>query len=140
MKAYKHIAILLLISFSAFLGHNLVPHHHYAEAFLNPLATNCPVEHSDHHSCDQDAEKENHPSEDHPTHCHAFNDVVFKKHNTQNVLPFSGFTLVLSVSHTDLITDPPVLGDFYCFNGQKVPLRTIELYGSRDLRGPPVTA
>jgi hypothetical protein len=140
MKAFRHIAWLLLISFSAFLGHNLVPHHHHAEAILNPIAADCPVEHSDNHSCNQDAEEVDHQSADHPTHCHAFNDVVFEKYNTQIVKAFSGYHLVLAVSHPDLLPLPPVNNDFYRFKDWKIPFKTFELYGSRDLRGPPQSA
>ena len=140
MKVYRHIALLLLISFSAFLGHNLVPHHHHTEALLNPIATDCPIQHEDQHSCDQDAEGVNHHSEDHPTHCHAFNDVVFEKYNTQVVKPLSGRILVMAVFHTDMIPDSLVNNVFYSFNGLKFPLKSIELYGSLGLRGPPQTA
>lgn len=139
MKAYRHIAILLLFSFSAFLGHNLVPHHHHAEAFLNPIATDCPVEHSDHHSCDQEAEENDPHSNDHPTHCHAFNDVVFEKYSTQHIKPLSGQIHLMTLAQTDLLTDPPVIRSFYFFNGLKFPLSTIERYGSHKLRGPPLT-
>ena len=140
MKVYRNIAFLLLICFSAFLGHNLVPHHHHTEALLSPIATDCPIEHADHHCGDQPAESGEHHADEHPAHCHAFNDVVFEKHNTQVVQPLSGHTLVMAVSHSDLVPDPPENKDFYKFNGLKFPLKTIELYGSRGLRGPPATA
>ena len=142
MKVNRYIAILLLICFSAFLGHNLVPHHHHSETLQSPIATDCPVEHADQHCCDQDAEAEDHKADHqaghHPSHCHAFNDVVFEKYHTQLVKPLSGFTLVFAVSHADLIPDPQVNSNFYRFNGLKFPIKTIELYGSRGLRGPPL--
>ena len=140
MKVYRHIVLLLLISFSAFLGHNLVPHHHHTEALLNPIANDCPIQHEDHHSCDQEAEGEDHHSEDHPTHCHAFNDVVFEKHNTQVIKSLPWHNLDMAVFHTDLIPDPSVNSDCYSFNVLKFPLKSIELYGSRGLRGPPQAA
>ena len=140
MKVYRRIALLLLISFSAFLGHNLVPHHHHTEALLNPIATDCPIEHEDHHSWDLDEEGVSHPPDEHPDHCHAFNDVVFEKHNTQVVKPLSGRILVMLVSHTELIPDRPVNTTFYRFKGLKFPLKNIELYSSRGLRGPPAVS
>jgi len=140
MKVYRYIEILLLICFSVFLGHNLVPHHHHSESLLSPIAADCPIEHEDKHSCAQDAEGEDHHPDHHPSHCHAFNNVVFQKHNTQVVKPISGFTRIMSVSYADLIPEPPVNSDFYCFNGLKFPIKTIELYGSRGLRGPPKAA
>jgi len=140
MKVYRYIAWLLLICFSAFLGHNLVPHHHHTEALLSPIATDCPVEHADHRCCDQDAKEEDHHSEKQPSHCHAFNDVVFEKHQTTLIKQISGHTLIMAVSHTELVQDNPANNNFYALNGLKYPLKTIELYGSRGLRGPPATA
>jgi hypothetical protein len=140
MKAYRYIALLFLICFSAFLGHNLVPHHHHAEAFLNPIAADCPVEHSNHHSCNQDAKGLDHHSADHPSHCHAFNDVVFEKYNTQVLKPLSGQILVLAVAQSDLFPEAPVLRDFYKFKDWNTPFKTFELQGSRGLRGPPQSA
>ena len=140
MKVYRHIALLFLFCFSAFLGHNLVPHHHHSEAFLNPIASDCPIEHEDYDSHDHDTDSENHHAGEHPSHCHAFNDVVFNKYNTTVVRSLSGYTLVMAESHTDLIPDPLVKIDFYKFNGLKFPLKTIELNGSQGLRGPPSRA
>jgi hypothetical protein len=139
MKVYRYIAILLLICFSAFLGHNLVPHHHHSETLLSPIAADCPIEHEDHHCCDQDADGEDQHQDQHPSHCHAFNDVVFQKYRTQLVMPESGFTLVFAVPHSDLIPDPEENNEFYCSKDLTFPIKTIELYGSRGLRGPPRT-
>jgi hypothetical protein len=140
MKVYRYIALLLLFCFSAFLGHNLVPHHHHAEASLNPIASDCPIEHKDHHSHDHDEDGENRPADEHPTHCHAFNDVVFEKYNAPVVNSLSGYTLVMAASYTDLIPDPLIKIDFYRSQHLKFPLKTIELYSSRGLRGPPSVA
>ncbi len=54
MTIKRYIAGLLLICFSAFLGHNLVPHHHHSEVFHSPIATDCPFEHGDHQGHDHD--------------------------------------------------------------------------------------
>jgi len=60
MRVNRYIAGLLLICFSAFLGHNLVPHHHHSEVFNSPIATDCPIEHKDHqgHNPDNDANRD----------------------------------------------------------------------------------
>jgi len=140
MMVHRHIASLLLICFSAYLGHNLVPHHHHREVILNPLATDCPVEHGDRHCCHQDGEAEYPHSAPHPAHCHAFNDVVFEKHHPQLIKPASRFTLVLAVPHADLVPDSPAHNEFYKYYGLKFLPRAIERCGSRDLRGPPQIA
>jgi len=57
MNIHRIIANLLLICFSAFLGHNLVPHQHFSE----DLSDSCTAK------------------DQHPLHCHAFNDVEFEK-------------------------------------------------------------
>jgi hypothetical protein len=72
MNAHRKIAILLLICFSVFLGHNLVPHHHISEDLFLPLAASCPIDHQYGSETTKDQ---------HPTHCHAFNDVAFENFN-----------------------------------------------------------
>lgn len=140
MKVYRHIAILLLICFSVFLGHNLVPHHHHSEVLASPLASDCPIQHTDHHACDQDQhpDGEERHSEDHPIHCHAFNDVVFDKHQSQPVKPLTCVTLVTFSSLADLLSYPPATHEIYLLEGLKIPDKTPELSASRVLRGPPV--
>ena len=139
MKVYRHIAILLLICFSVFLGHNLVPHHHHSEVLANPLPGQCPIQHADHHACDQDQQPEgkDHQSEDHPLHCHAFNDVVFEKHHSDLVKPLTCITLVTFTSFADLLSDPQSTREIYLREDLKIPDKTVELSGSRVLRGPP---
>jgi hypothetical protein len=68
MIGKNHIGQLLLLCFSVFLGHNLVPHHHHSELIIPHPGDSCPIEHEDHRAtCD------------HPAHCHAFNKVAFNK-------------------------------------------------------------
>lgn len=64
----NHIGQLLLLCFSVFLGHNLVPHHHHSELIMTHPGESCPIEHEDHQT-----------SADQPAHCHAFNEVAFNK-------------------------------------------------------------
>ena len=131
MKVYRYTGWLLMICFSAFLGHGLVPHHHHGETFLNPIATDCPVQHEDQHCSGQ---------EKHPVHCHAFNDVVFEKFQTQVLAPLYGQHLVMAVPFNDPVPDPETSLEM---DG---PVRLtwlhkgIEYYGSLCLRGPPLTA
>lgn len=88
MNLHRKIAILLLICFSAFLGHNLVPHHHISEDLFNPLAASSPVD-------------------QHPTHCHAFNDVAFDKFNPAVYNPQS--IRILDMVEPEQVCDPDIL-------------------------------
>jgi len=140
MQVNRYIAWLLLMCFSAFLGHNLVPHHHHSEAYLNPIATDCPVQHNDHHDSDQEGDAKDHHSDQHPTHCHAFNDVAFEKQQAKVLTPKIGQTRIAIASAPDQVPDTRLTQVFYKYDRQKFPLRIIELYGSRNLRGPPQMA
>ena len=140
MTVTRHIAWLLLICFSAFLGHNLVPHHHHTEAFLNPIATDCPVQHDAHHGCDLPDDGKDPHQGDPSTHCHAFNDMVFEKHQVRAFTMISVHAQVLLPSYPDPVPDPQIAQMAYRYNGLKFPLRIIELGGSQDLRGPPSVA
>lgn len=137
MKVNRYIAMLLLICFSAFLGHNLVPHHHYLEAFLNPISTDCPVQHDAHHGCDQPKDGKDPHQGDPSTHCHAFNDVAFEKHQALVFGVISIQSQDLLPSLPDPVPDPLLSQALRTYSGLKFPLRNIELGGSRDLRGPP---
>lgn len=75
MGREKIISFFLLLIFSVMVGHGVIPHHHHAEAAVNPVTDSCPIQHEDHHR-----------SGNGPVHCHAFNELVFCK---------SGHSLVL---------------------------------------------
>ena len=139
MKIKRHIAGLLLICFSAFLGHNLVPHHHHSEASINPIATACPVEHSDHqgHDHDIDADTE---AEEHPTHCHAFNDVVFVKYKVAINNPGTSQLLSMVVSRQAIALKEPLMFSSSLYILLKLPCKSHADLGTRALRGPPVFA
>ena len=68
MIGEKYIGQLLLLCFSVFLGHNLIPHHHHSELIITHPGESCPIEHEDHQT-----------SANQPAHCHAFNQVAFNK-------------------------------------------------------------
>ena len=125
---------MLLVCFSVFLGHNLVPHHHHSEAFNSPIATDCPIEHEDQHGHDHDSDAE---TNEHPTHCHAFNDVVFEKYNSPIVKPWSNQVLVKLVSGQTIVPELPLdlVSSQYIFLNLLCSSHTD--IGTRALRGPP---
>ena len=139
MKANRYIAILLLFCFSAFLGHNLVPHHHHSEVSLSPITTACPSEHSDHqghdHNSDTDAE-----AEEHPTHCHAFNDLVFVKYKVTINNRSTGQLLSMVVSGQAIAPEEPLMLTSSLYILLKLPCKSHTDLGTRALRGPPVFA
>ena len=139
MRFSKLIAGLLLICFSAYLGHNLVPHHHHTEVYQNPLATDCPFEHGDHHGHDHDAEAES-PADGHPVHCHAFNDVVFKKYSAPALRPWTNSIQPVLVPGQSEVPEQSQYLSPHRFTGLKLPCRAALFPGSRDLRAPPVSA
>jgi hypothetical protein len=135
MRIKRYIAGLLFICFSAFLGHNLVPHHHHSEVFHSPVATSCPFEHGDHHEHnDSDTEAD---SEEHPIHCHAFNDVVFKKiHSSVNQV-FSAQVQHMLVPFQVLVPELPPVKLSKHYSLLKLPCSSHTDYGTRALRAPP---
>jgi hypothetical protein len=143
MKAYRHIAITLLICFSVFLGHDLVPHHHHSEVFHSPLTTNCPFEHGDQPKHNHDADTDHHADTDaeaNPFHCHAFNDVVFEKYRVPVNKRGTGQVQSIVVSSLILTPEVPLVGTSSSFTLFKLPCRSIKGTGTRGLRGPPAQA
>lgn len=139
MRFSSLIAGLLLICFSAYLGHNLVPHHHHAEVYQSPIASDCPFEHGDHQGHDHEHDASS-PEEGHPVHCHAFNDVVFKKYNAPALHPWAcGMQLMTNPGLTRVPEQTPCLSP-HGFTGFKPACRAAIFPGSRDLRAPPVFA
>lgn len=125
MKVYRYTVWLLMICFSAYLGHNLVPHHHHGEAFPNPMAGSCP---------------ENHIPGKHPIHCHAFNDTVFEKFQIQVFRPLYAHHLITTVSCTDPIPAPAISQESDGTVRPALLHESVECYGSPGLRGPPTAA
>ncbi len=135
MNIKRYIAGLLLVCFSVFLGHNLVPHHHHSEVFNSPIATDCPFEHGDQHGHDHDSDAE---TNEHPTHCHAFNDVIFEKYNSPVVKPWSSQVPIKLVSSQTIIPKLPLdlVSSQYII--LKIPCSSYTDIGTRALRrGPP---
>ena len=83
MRFNRYITGILILCFSAFLGHNLIPHHHYSDSFDGPVSSACPLQHDDqsgHRGRGGDGVLP-------PTHCHAFNDVVLEKFSLPETIP-----------------------------------------------------
>ena len=136
MNHNRYITGLILLCFSAFLGHNLVPHHHHTEVYHSPIATDCPFEHGDHqgHDHDSDADAD---AEEHPIHCHAFNDVVFEKYNASINNPSTGQVLAMVVSQQTLALEEPLILTSSQFILLKLPCKSHTDLGTRALRAPP---
>ena len=139
MNANRYIAALLICCFSAFLGHSLVPHHHHSGVFHTPIATDCPFEHGDHHEHEHDGVTEP-DAEKHPTHCHAFNDVVFEKYTAPSIRPGTLSMLAMMVPVQSALPDETQHRCSYTFVVLKPPYLPAVYLGSRDLRAPPVFA
>ena len=137
MKIKRHISGLLLICFSVFLGHNLVPHHHHSEASISPIASDCPVEHEDQHGHDHDSDAE---AEEHPTHCHAFNDVVFVKYKVAINNRSTSQLLSMVVSNQTIVPEVPLDLVTSQYINLNLPCKSHADIGTRALRGPPVFA
>jgi hypothetical protein len=96
MTGQPHIARLLFLCFSAFLAHSLIPHHHHAELVIIQPGESCPIKHKD----------QNHPG-DHPSHCHAFNELAFSKPDMPDIDPESR-KIQLHPASVNTHTDPEV--------------------------------
>lgn len=143
MKGYRYIAGLLLICFSAFLGHDLVPHHHHSEVFHTPIATDCPFEHGDQHKHNPDADTDHRAetdAESNPIHCHAFNDVVFEKYRALVNQRGTGQVQAIVVSGLILTPEVQLVDTSSSFTLFKLPCRSLTDTGTRALRGPPALA
>jgi len=132
MTFKRYIAGLLLICFSVFLGHNLVPHHHHSEVLNGPIATDCPFGHSDTQEHDQDA-----GADEHPTHCHAFNDVVFQKQSIPALRSWTDNLQAMFIPGQPLRLQAEQTGTPYMYAVHKPPFLTAVYPGSEDLRAPP---
>ena len=133
MKAHRYISIFLTLCFSVFLGHNLIPHHHHSEQVIVPVSAECPVDHGD-------TENHQHDADHDPLHCHAFNDVVFDKYNSNQFRDVSTHNHMLSIPSIIAGVAPiptEILSAYFQF---KIPDKPSDYFGSRSLRGPPVVA
>ena len=116
-----------------------MPHHHHSEASLSPIATACPVEHGDHQGHDHDSDAETEAAE-HPTHCHAFNYVVFVKYKVTIDNPNTSQLLSMVASRQALAPEEPLMLTSSLYILLKLPCKSPTDLGTRALRGPPVFA
>ena len=124
-----HIARLLFLCFSAFLAHNLVPHHHHAELVIIRPGESCPIEHKDQHK----------PG-DHPSHCHAFNELAFSKPDVSDIDPESRKIQLHPASvniHTD--SEVPLQPLTLCFSEERADQSGHDR-GIVSPRAPPFTS
>ena len=139
MRLRRHIAYTLIICFSSFLGHNMVPHYHHAYVYHSPITTSCPYEHGDHHGHKHDHDSSTVP-EEHPTHCHAFNDVVFQKHSAPALRPWTGSMQTLLVPGISSLPEETQYSSPHRYTVLKLPCRAGIFPGLRGLRAPPFSA
>ncbi len=129
MDGKRYIAPFLLICFSIFLGHSLVPHHHYAEIGATFMAGVCPADHEDFH--------DEQPS---PLHCHAFNSLDFVNYSPTKILqPLRVISFWLVPDSSVELEQPPESGLILNIS-PKIPDKTIKYIGAISMRGPPVIA
>jgi hypothetical protein len=125
MSGKKHISVLLLVSFSILIGHNLVPHQHYLETPSSPLSHACPSGQNDH--------QDGHTG---TRHCHAFNNIDLEKYNP------SGMPDPVSLNTNLTATGPCVPGpveetEISRLFRQKNPNFPAPGSGPASLRAPP---
>ena len=129
MSRYKHIFILLLVSFSILIGHNLIPHQHHSHNSARPITQTCPEGHHDHQK-DHTGTK----------HCHAFNDIDFVKYSSSGIpIPASAqtaFVMVDPAGFSDPLAEAE-LSQSFCL---KLPIHSALCSGPPSLRAPPLVA
>lgn len=121
-----HIGQLLLLCFSVYLAHNLVPHDHHSELIAAHAGETCPIDHEEHQR-----------TGDHPAHCHAFNELTFNKVESSG-LKENGREIDLPAKVFATIPAPVswVAMASHCIQ-LKVPLPEKENGGSVVPRAPP---
>ena len=133
MRFQRYIAGILILCFSAFLGHNLIPHHHYTDSFDGPVSSACPLQHDDQSGYRGHGDDGVLP----PSHCHAFNDVVLEKFSLPQTIPVRLHMLLMEIPGQSGISQLPAWNDCsldgYCpLPGHDDPAMVI-----RALRAPP---
>jgi len=121
-----HIGQLLLLCFSVFMAHSLVPHHHHSELIATQTGESCPMDHEDHHE-----------TGDHPAHCHAFNEVAFNKVEYSGLLKYVRKVRVHSIAFTPA---PSMISAALTASHAvpiKIPLPEKECGGPESARAPP---
>jgi hypothetical protein len=137
MKVNRYITGLLLLCFSVFLGHNLVPHDHLSEISCTPFADTCPSKQGDQTKHERQNEA-NTNSDSHHAHCHAFNDVILEKFSplVYNPEPVQWHPILIpgpeSVADISLLLTPNLFPFYWQSCSSSSDIRT------QALRAPPV--
>ena len=126
MNGKRHIPLLLLICFSVFVGHNLIPHHHHTEAISVAIDGDCPIDLEDHHN-----------TNDPPLHCHAFNSVNFVKYSHVEIQQPVRVISTLTLPDSKIQLEPPASFEFQRSICLKIPDKSTGYYGAISLRAPP---
>ena len=129
MSGKMHISLILLFCFSILLGHNLVPHHHHAEILPKAINADCPIEHKDHHA-----------SDNHPFHCHAFNNVVIFKDSPSHLQQRLREISKLIIPLTQCVMEPPAAFEGYRYICLTIPYKSFKYCGTISPRAPPASA
>ncbi len=134
MRFNRYIAGFLILCFSAFLGHNLIPHHHYPDLCGSPVSSACPLQHGNqtgHHDqgCDENLPR---------THCHAFNDVVLEKFSVPETIPVRLQMRLMEIPRQTRISQLPAANSRSLDNSLTLPGYDEPAMGIRTLRAPPL--
>jgi hypothetical protein len=138
MSANRHIAVLLICCFSAYLVHNLVPHHH-SEIVQSPVASHCDHDHegSDEHERQHDHDRD---AKEPSSHCHAFNDATFQKCSAPSIRPWEGVLQTMLVPDQLALTEENQGGSAFRITLRELPCRSAVYLSTRGLRAPPMYA
>jgi hypothetical protein len=133
MRFNRNIAGILILCFSVFLGHNLIPHHHYTDLFGGPVSSACPLQHGDQ-SGTQDHEGDGILP---PKHCHAFNDVVLDKFSVPETIPVRLLMQLMEIPHQTRMSQLPAWNTCSLENSRPLPGYDDPATVIRALRAPP---
>lgn len=126
MDHRKYIAFFILFSFSVFLGHNMVPHHHHVE----------PVQRAMHQPCSTD-QHNSHEEDNHSSHCHAFNGLDFVKFSDLEVIQPAAQSLYLSSISEEILMELRDGLDVRKYAISHTKWRSSDISGGINLRAPP---
>ncbi len=122
MDSNRQISLLLILGFSIFLGHNRVPHHHYA-GFVN--IGECSSDYVD----------------DGPAnHCHAFNSMDLIHYSYTKIQQPVGMVTFGMVPVSKVKLEQPGTFVLRLYAALKIPDKTTMCPGDISLRAPPISA
>ncbi len=122
MDGNRQISLLLILCFSIFLGHNLVPHHHFGGS---ANIDECSLDHVD-----------NGPA----NHCHAFNCVDLIHYSYIKIQQPVGVITFGMVPVSKVKLEQPGTFVLSPYAILKIPDKTTRYQGDISLRAPPISA